>query len=40
MGEKYYTPTEIESMLKDAGLKEPKISFLYEDVILISTIKT
>jgi len=39
-GEKYYTPTEIESMLKDAGLKEPKISFLYKDVILISTIKT
>jgi len=38
-GEKYYTPTEIESMLKDAGLKEPKISFLYKDVILISTIK-
>jgi len=39
-GEKYYTPTEIESMLKDAGLNEPKISFLYKDVVLISTIKT
>ena len=39
-GEKYYTPTEIESMLKDAGLKEPKISFLYKDVILISATKT
>ena len=39
-GERYYTPAEIESMLKDAGFKEPKMSFLYKDVILISATKT
>lgn len=39
-GERYYTPTEIESMLKDAGFKEPKMSFLYEDVIFIFATKT
>jgi ubiquinone/menaquinone biosynthesis C-methylase UbiE len=39
-GERYYTSTEIGSMLKDAGFKEPKTSFLYKDVILISATKT
>jgi SAM-dependent methyltransferase len=39
-GERYYTPTEIESMLKDTGFKEPKLSFLYKDVIFISATKT
>ena len=39
-GERYYTPTEIESMLKNAGFKEPKMCFLYKDVILISATKT
>jgi ubiquinone/menaquinone biosynthesis C-methylase UbiE len=39
-GERYYTPTEIKSMLKDVGFKEQKMSFLYRDVILISVTKT
>jgi ubiquinone/menaquinone biosynthesis C-methylase UbiE len=39
-GERYYTPPEIESMLKDVGFKELKMSFLYKDVILISATKT
>ena len=38
-GERYYTPTEIKFMLDDAGFKEAKMSFLYKDVILISTLK-
>ena len=39
-GERYYTPTEIESLLTDVGFKEPKMSLLYKDVILISATKT
>ena len=39
-GEKYYTPTEIKLMLKDAGFNEAEVSFLYKDVILISALKT
>jgi len=38
-GERYYTPTEIKSILKNAGFKEAKMSFLYKDVILISGLK-
>jgi len=38
-GERYYTPTEIKSMLKVAGFKEVKTSFLYKDVILVSALK-
>ena len=38
-GERYYTRTEIKFMLKDAGFKEAKVSFLYKDVILISALK-
>jgi ubiquinone/menaquinone biosynthesis C-methylase UbiE len=38
-GERYYTPTEIKSMLDDAGFKEVKASFLYKDVVLVSASK-
>jgi len=38
-GERYHTPTEIQSMLDDVGFKEVKVSFLYKDVILISALK-
>lgn len=38
-GERYYTPPKIESMLRDAGFKEAKTSFLYKDVILVSALK-
>ena len=38
-GERYYTPTEIRSMLENARFKETKKSFVYKDVILISATK-
>lgn len=38
-GERYYTPSEIKSMLDDAGFKEAKMSFLYKDVVLVSASK-
>lgn len=38
-GERYYTPAEIGAMFKDAGFKQAKMSFLYNDVILVSALK-
>ncbi len=38
-GERYYTPAEIRSMFEDAGFREARTSFLYEDVVLISSKK-
>ena len=38
-GERYYIPAKIEAMVKDAGFKEAKTSFLYKDVILVSALK-
>ncbi len=39
-GERYYTPIEIKSMLKNTGFKEVKMSFLYNDVVLASASRT
>ena len=38
--ERYYTPIEIKSMLKNTGFKEVKTSFLYNDVVLASASRT
>lgn len=38
-GESYYTPRDVQSMLKDSGFKEAKTSFVYKDVVLVSAIK-
>lgn len=37
--ERYYTPQEIESMLREAGFGEVATEFLRDDVVFVSTLK-
>ena len=38
-GERYYTPEEIETMLREAGLSEVAIEFVRDDVVFVSSLK-
>ena len=38
-GERYYTPQEIESMLREAGFDEVAMQFVHDDVVFVSSLK-
>jgi len=38
-GERYYTPEEIESMLREAGFSRANIEHLRDDVVFVSSVK-
>jgi ubiquinone/menaquinone biosynthesis C-methylase UbiE len=38
-GERYYTPQEIESMLRGAGFGEVAMEFVHDDVVFVSSLK-
>jgi ubiquinone/menaquinone biosynthesis C-methylase UbiE len=38
-GERYYTPQEIETMLRESGFGEVTMQFVHDDVVFVSSLK-